>query len=304
MHPELLIVMTDPELSDAAKRLFAHVYAYTNGRLETVIDRDEALTLLRVSEGTLRRTRRELFEAGYMRSRVRGGDLECEIEERGSAERHERAVGARSCHENAHLLRVGDGENAHLLRGDEEPDDAKRAPTARNAHLLRVSGDEERAPTARCLPRAERENGDFSPPTPPYTELVNMAGRQDKYSATSRGGAGGSPATERTAELLAGLGLAPATAGRLRGLAFEPVARHVAAWQRSRRNGKGLGVGALVNQIESWPVPIDVTAADLQDGLLAERVTDDDLDEWGVERPRNGLEAYTVPPEWERYVQH
>lgn len=62
-----------------------------------------------------------------------------------------------------------------------------------------------------------------------------------------------------------------------------------------------LGVGALIHRITKWPVPPAV-AADLRAGLLAEHITDDDLDRWGLRI--NPLGGYDAPAGYEGIVKH
>ena len=68
MHPALLAVLADPELTAAAKAVYAHLYARTNGTLQAEVDRDELLAGLRMAESTRRRNRGELARAGVLQS--------------------------------------------------------------------------------------------------------------------------------------------------------------------------------------------------------------------------------------------
>jgi hypothetical protein len=104
------------------------------------------------------------------------------------------------------------------------------------------------------------------------------------------------------AELLGAAGVAPHIVAELAGLGFETVARHVAAWQAARTGRDPVGVGALVKRLRQWAVPENLTAAELQAGLLAGRVAPDDLVAWGVAEPA-GASSY-VPAGYEGIIQH
>lgn len=103
-----------------------------------------------------------------------------------------------------------------------------------------------------------------------------------------------------TADLLSAAGVAPHIVAQLAGMDFQTAARHVAAWQLARAADKRVHVGALVTRLRTWGVPDDLTAAELQAGLLAGRVTAADLAAWGVTLASDSY----VPAGFEHIIQY
>lgn len=280
MHPVLLAIHQDRNLTESARLLASALYARTNGTLRAAVELDGLLDELGVGEGALRRRRAELAQRGWLVSRLADGVLAFELQEvgageQGSGDDGERAVGAR---ERAVGARLDGAERAVGAR--------QRALGARfgaeNAHLVRA---------------AERESR-CTPPNPPYRNSLNKQ-EEVNISSSLEGGAGG----DRSAHLLRALGVAPKVEAELAGrLSFEAVARHVAAWQIEAAD-RQLGVGALVERMRTWPVPPGMDEDDLTDGVLAEFVTAADLRAWGVRRRPDPLAAYQVPEGYEGLVK-
>ena len=106
------------------------------------------------------------------------------------------------------------------------------------------------------------------------------------------------------ADLLGAASVAPHIVADLaRSLDFQTAARHVAAWQIARKADTRLTAGALVTRLRSWATPENLTAADLQAGLLEDRVTQDDLRAWGIRTRPNPLAGYDVPTGYEGIIQ-
>ena len=298
MHPALLAVLSAPDLTAAAKSVYAHLYAHTNGTLRAEVDRDELLAGLRMAESTLRRNRSELARAGVLQSwYAQHGEqvvLVFELADpRSPSERAEepeeeleaapRSPSARAPSERDHLVRAA------------QP--APRSPSDRQTPP--------RSPSARALgDRAERDDAQNPPPDPPM-ELVNIASKQQQLKPSCCSGGGAGEPDPDAAELLGAAGVAPHIVAELADLTFEAAARHVAAWQAARaeaRPGETLpGVGALVKRLRTWAVPENLTADQLQAGLLADRVTPADLVAWGI--ADRSARSY-IPAGYENIIQH
>ena len=282
MHPEVLAIMRNLEINSSARVLLGYVYGHTNGTLVATLAVDQVLEDLGISEGSLRRSRKDL--EGWMRSRQRGDVLECEIEpwavERG---RHERAD-----------LREEDGDDAQTCANDGAQICAKRADLRETAgweraDLREISGNSK---------RAKREREGVQPPCTPHKELFKYDGEVNS-SSPSLGGAGG----DRTAALLTHLGLSPKQITEVSGkLDFAAVVAHIARWQMAGTRGEMYGIGALMTRFREWPVPALPGAESLQAGVLADYVSDEDLDDWGVKRPYDISRGYDVPKGYEDLV--
>jgi hypothetical protein len=273
VHPELLAIVRDRRLKRAERELLLYVYGHTNGTLEAAIEVDQVLDDLGISAGTLRRMRADL--EGWMRSRQRGSVLECTIERRvvarsvAEGERHERAENARRDHENARITRDEDAQKTRETGAEKSSENARKAQKTRG-----FGGG------------AERERG---------AQLNGIVKLKQQIDIKASG------CDARAARLLRSLHVAEPIVRELEGRSLEFVAKHVADWERAKRNGKKIGVGALVNQLREWPMPADLSRGDLQEGKLAEVVTDGDLDAWGLADP---LAGYDVPEGYDGLIAH
>lgn len=265
MHPALLAVLSDATLPASAKAVYSHVYAYTNGTLETDIPLDDLCVGLRMSESTLRRNRAALRSAGCLESWYTYGEegavvLHCEL----------RAPSARDDDPDAHLVRV---------------EDDQRAPSARAASARPMRADAQNAKSAV------------------YGISLKVGRLEVKDQPPNLGGGVGEP--DRGAALLVDCGIDATTAALSARQPFEQLARHVARWQEDLAVGKVDGPGALVYRINRGsPGRLPLTAEQLTAGVLADHVTPDDLRAWGVQRKPTGLEPYDVPEGYEGIIQH
>ncbi len=313
MLNEPMRAVMQSNLSHQAKALAALFYSYAE-KLPALVEIPvtTVTTALGLGEAKLRAYRSELADCGVLRSSLFDGLLAADLAAGVTPESIQAGLEQRSERLRAKAARRAASappqRGAPLQRAV-----PASAPLRRGAPLQRAADTQERAATARFdaataaeSPRAQRED---PAPATPHTPLqgINLT-RTDGTVNSILPDPRARATLGRSRDLLTAAGLSTRTATDLAAsLTLEHIARVVARWQIDHDAGNANGLGALKYRLEhpdEWPPRPDLTWPDMQVGVLADHITEQDLRAWRFHKPVNPLAAYDVPAEYAGVVKH